>query len=245
MDKKELEQTLVLLKPDALKNSLTGYLLSQLSEFHSGLHFAGARIVAVSRILAEEHYAEHRGKAFYESLLDYITGSLHWENEPWKRRVVAIVYQGPDAIRKIRDIAGPTNPHAAREDKPGCIRALGTLVPIKDASGRVISDRMDNLIHASANPADAEREIKLWFTPGDIPPMMHAYETEICDTWYGYADGRLLTQPEPGAICLFAPGDVAWRSDLETLRRLAGGLETAESLNYVAAKYLINDTRIR
>lgn len=245
MDKKELEQTLVLLKPDALKNSLTGYLLSQLSEFHSGLHFAGARIVAVSRILAEEHYAEHRGKAFYESLLDYITGSLHWEDEPWKRRVVAIVYQGPDAIRKIRDIAGPTNPHAAREEKPGCIRALGTLVPIKDASGRVISDRMDNLIHASANPADAEREIKLWFTPGDIPPMMHAYETEICDTWYGYADGRLLTQPEPDAICLFAPGDVAWRSDLETLRRLAGGLETAESLNYVAAKYLINDTRIR
>jgi nucleoside-diphosphate kinase len=245
MDKKELEQTLVLLKPDALKNSLTGYLLSQLSEFHSGLHFAGARIVAVSRILAEEHYAEHQGKAFYESLLDYITGRLHWEEEPWKRRVVAIVYQGPDAIRKIRDIAGPTNPHVAREDKPGCIRALGTLVPIKDAAGRVISDRMDNLIHASANPADAEREIKLWFTPGDIPPMMHAYETEICDAWYGYTDGRLLTQSEPGAICLFAPGDVAWRSDLETLRRLAGGLETAESLNYVAAKYLINDTRIR
>ncbi|MBN2338495.1 MAG: nucleoside-diphosphate kinase [Acidobacteria bacterium] len=245
MDKKELEQTLVLLKPDALKNSLTGYLLSQLSEFHSGLHFAGARIVAVNRILAEEHYAEHRGKAFYESLLDYITGRLHWEDEPWKRRVVAIVYQGADAIRKIRDIAGPTNPHVAREDKPGCIRALGTLVPIKDTAGRVISDRMDNLIHASANPADAEREIKLWFTPGDIPPMMHAYETEICDAWHGYADGRLFTQSEPGAICLFAPGDVAWRSDLETLRRLAGGLETAESLNYVAAKYLINDARIR
>lgn len=243
MDKQELEQTLVLLKPDALKNSLTGYLLSQLSEFHSGLHLAGAKIVAVNRILGEEHYAEHRGKAFYESLLDYITGSLHYD-EAWKRRVVAIVYQGPGAILKIRAIAGPTNPHVARQDKPGCIRALGTLVPIKDAEGNTVSERMDNLIHASANPADAEREIKLWFSPADIPPMMHAYGTEVCDAWYGYAGGRLLTAPEPGSICLFAPGDVVWTSDLETLRRLARGLETAESLNYVAAKYLINDARI-
>ena len=57
MDQRELEQTLVLIKPDALQNSLTGYLLSQLSEFHSGLHFSAAKIVNVSRMLAEEHYA--------------------------------------------------------------------------------------------------------------------------------------------------------------------------------------------
>ena len=54
MDNKELEQTLVLIKPDALKNSLTGYVLSMLSEFHSGLRFAGAKIVHVSRMLAED-----------------------------------------------------------------------------------------------------------------------------------------------------------------------------------------------
>ena len=64
MNKSELEQTLVLLKPDALKNSLTGYLLSQLSEFHTGLHFSATKIVHVSKMLAEEHYAEHRGKVF-------------------------------------------------------------------------------------------------------------------------------------------------------------------------------------
>lgn len=62
---KELEQTLVLIKPDALKNSLTGYVLSFLSEVHTGLRFAGAKVVHVHKLLAEEHYAEHRGKVFF------------------------------------------------------------------------------------------------------------------------------------------------------------------------------------
>src|SRR5512137_1315022 len=121
---KELEQTLVLIKPDALKLSLTGYILMQLSEFHTGLRFAGAKIVHVSKMLAEEHYAEHRGKPFYPPLLDYIMGLLHYPDEPHKQRVIALVYQGPDAIKKLRDFAGPTNPHVAREQKPGCLRAL-------------------------------------------------------------------------------------------------------------------------
>ncbi|MEJ2696788.1 MAG: nucleoside-diphosphate kinase [Candidatus Sulfobium sp.] len=95
MENKEMEQTLVLIKPDALKNSLTGYVLSLLSEFHTGLRFAGAKIVHVSRMLAEEHYAEHRGKIFYPSLIDYITGRLHYPDQPQKRRVIAFVYQGP------------------------------------------------------------------------------------------------------------------------------------------------------
>jgi nucleoside-diphosphate kinase len=244
MDKKGLEQTLVLIKPDALKNSLTGYLLSQLSEFHSGLHFSGAKIVHVNTMLAEEHYAEHRGKVFYPSLLDYITGSLHYVDEPWRRRVIAIVYQGPNAIQKIRDIAGPTNPLVARQDKPGCIRALGTLVPIKDAAGNVIGERMDNLIHASANASDAEREIKLWFKPGDIPPLMHAYETEVSTECYCYKQGKLYTTHEPGSICLLAPGDTGWKTDLETLRRLNQGIPAASSLEFVAAKYLINNCRL-
>jgi nucleoside-diphosphate kinase len=244
MKKRELEQTLVLIKPDALKNSLTGYLLSQLSEFHSGLHFSGAKIVHVSRMLAEEHYAEHRGKVFYDSLLDYITGRLHYVDEPWRRRVIAIVYQGPDAIQKIRDIAGPTNPHVARQDRPGCIRALGTVVPLRDSEGNVVGERMDNLIHASANPDDAEREIKLWFKPGDIPPLMHAYATEVSAEYYSFKDGKLYATHEPGSICLLTPGDIAWQSDLETLHRLSRNAPTAFSLEYVAAKYLINDFRM-
>ena len=244
MNKSELEQTLVLIKPDALLNSLTGYLLSQLSEFHSGLHFSATKIVRVSKMLAEEHYAEHRGKVFYESLLDYITGTLHYPNEPWKRRVVAIAYQGRNAIKKIRDIAGPTNPHVAREEKPGCIRALGTVVIVKNPEGKEVGERMDNLIHASAVPEDAEREIKLWFIPADIPPLMHSYETEMSDAYYCYKNGKLFTSHEPGCICLLAPGDIAWKSDIEALRRISKGEPAAASLNSVAAKYLINDNRM-
>ena len=138
---KNLEQTLVLIKPDALKNSLTGYVLSQLSEYHTGLRFAAAKIVHVSKMLAEEHYAEHRGKVFYSSLIEHIRGQAHYPDEPWNRRVDAFVFIGPDAIKKIREIAGPTNPYEAREKRPGCIRSLGSLIPIKDAAGRCCSGR--------------------------------------------------------------------------------------------------------
>lgn len=240
MVSEERENSLVLIKPDAMKNSLTGYILSMLSEFHTGLRFAGAKIVSVNRILAEEHYDEHRGKFFFEPLLEYITGKLHYPDEPWKRRVIAFVYQGPEAIRKIRDIAGPTNPHEARVKKPGCIRALGTVVPVKNDKGEVIGERVDNLIHASANTADAEREIKLWFKPTDIPPHMRDYETEICDTHYYYQDGGLSTTYSPGGIGFLSPGDLAWKSDLESLRSHLAGAKAACSVNAVAAKYLIN-----
>ncbi len=240
---KEREQTLVLIKPDALKNSLTGYVLSQLSEFHTGLRFAGAKIVNVSKMLAVEHYAEHRGKVFFPSLLDYIMGLIHYPSEPWKHRVIAIVYQGPNATKKIRDIAGPTNPHFAREEKPGCIRALGTVVPIKDKAGNVIGERMDNLIHASGTDSEAEREIKLWFKPNDIPPLMHAYSTEVSDNYYYFKDSKLYMTREPGSICFLVPGDVAWKSDLEILRLLSQSLPAPYSLEAVVAKYLINEKR--
>jgi nucleoside-diphosphate kinase len=240
-DIKELAQTLVLIKPDALKNSLTGYVLSQLSEFHTGLRFAGAKIVHVNRMLAEEHYAEHKGKPFFPSLIEYIMGRSHYADEPWKRRVVAFVYQGIDAIKKMRDIAGPTNPHVARDKKPGCIRALGTVVTIKDENGTVIGDRMDNLIHASANDKDAEHEIKLWFKPNDIPPPMRLYETEITENHFYFKEGKLFTKHEPDSVCLFAPGDVAWKSDLAVLSKICNGEKPDLPLEAIAAKYLINN----
>jgi nucleoside-diphosphate kinase len=243
MDKKELEQTLVLIKPDALKNSLTGYVLSILSEFHTGLRFAGAKIVCVNRMLAEEHYAEHRGKVFFPALIEFIMGRSHYPDESWKRKVIAFVYQGADAVKKIREVAGPTNPHIARDQKPGCIRALGTLVSIKDATGNVIGERMDNLIHASATDSEAEREVKLWFKPNDIPPAMHAYPTEVNEEPYYFKDGKLLKAYEPGSICLLAPSDIAWKSDLEALRLLSQGQSAHCSLGAVAAKYLINENR--
>jgi nucleoside-diphosphate kinase len=240
MHKEEFEQTLVLIKPDALKNSLTGYVLSQLSEFHTSLRFAGAKIVHVSRMLAEEHYAEHRGKVFYPALIDYIMGLVHYPDVPGKRRVIAFVYQGPDAIKKVRDICGPTNPHVAREKRPGCIRALGTIVLLRDSEGNEIGERMDNLIHASAAKSDAEREIKLWFTPADIPPSMRVYPTEVCNSHYYMRDNKLSLTHEAGSRCLVAPGDVVWKSDLEALHLLYQGSSAPSSLETIAAKYLIN-----
>jgi len=241
MHKEEIEQTLVLIKPDALKNSLTGYVLSQLSEFHTGLRFAGAKIVNVGKMLAEEHYAEHRGKIFYPSLIEYIMGLLHYPENPEKRRVIALVYQGQDAVKKIREICGPTNPHVAREKKPGCIRALGTVVPLKDSAGNVIGERMDNLIHASASNAEAEREIKLWFAPADFPPFMRLYPVEVNkeDHFY-FKDGKIYNIHEPNSICLIAPGDIVWKSDLDALQSIKQRLSASTSIESVAAKYLIN-----
>jgi nucleoside-diphosphate kinase len=243
MRDKELDQTLVLIKPDALKNSLTGYVLSQLSQFHTGLYFAGTKVVHVSRMLAEEHYAEHRGKVFYASLIEYIMGHLHYPDEPRRQRVIAIVYQGPDAIEKVREISGPTNPHVARDTKPGCIRSLGTVAPLKNAAGEVIGERMDNLIHASATDEEAEREIKLWFRPRDIPPFMRIYATQQSEGHFYLKDNRLLTTYEPGSVTLLSPGNVAWESDLQALYLIYKGSPAPCSLETVVAKYLINRTR--
>lgn len=243
MKSEELEQTLVLIKPDALKNSLTGYVLLQLSEFHTGLRFAGTKIVHVSRMLAEEHYAEHKGKPFFPSLIQYIRGSIHNPTAPGLRRTIAFIYQGPGAIQKVRDIAGPTNPHVAREKKPGCIRALGTVVVIKDAAGNPIGDRIDNLIHASATAPEAEREIKLWFRPVDIPPLMRTYPTDVSQEHYYFKDNRLYLRHEPESVCLIAPGDIVWKSDLDALHLLSKEKPAPCTVQTVGAKYLMNEDR--
>ncbi|MCP4593656.1 MAG: hypothetical protein GY842_23205, partial [bacterium] len=176
----------------------------------------------------------------FPALLEYITGAVHYPDAAWKRRVIAIVYQGPNALYTIRQMAGPTNPHKARDEKPGCLRALGTVVPIYDADGKMISDRLDNLIHASANPEDAEREIKLWFLPHDIPPLMRGYATEVCPTHYYYKDEQLHNTYEPGSVFLLAPGDVVWKSDLDILQSHTPQTPVQGGLNKVIAKYLIN-----
>jgi nucleoside-diphosphate kinase len=205
------------------------------------LRFAGAKIVYVNTLLAGEHYAEHRGKFFFPSLLEYIQGKLHYPKEPWKRRVIAIVYQGPKAVTRLRELCGPTNPHKARDEKPGCIRSLGTVEILKDGAGKVLGERMDNLIHASANPADAEREIKLWFKPSDIPPAMQPYPTEHSKSHYYYKDGKLFDTYEAGRACVVASGDLAWKSDLEALGRLLRGEASEIPVESVVAKYLINE----
>jgi nucleoside-diphosphate kinase len=241
MSQEEISQTLVLIKPDALKLSLTGYVLSQLSEFHTGLRFAAAKIVHVSRMLAEEHYAEHKGKYFYPPLIEYLMGRIHHRDMPLRRRVIAFVYSGPNAVATVRKIAGPTSPHMARDTAPGTIRALGTVVPVKDETGKVIGERMDNLIHASATEEEAEREIKLWFEPKDIMPAMRKYATATCPEPFYLKDGRLLAVSEPGCACFLAEGNLAWQSDLDALQLMKQGRPAPRSLDAVVAKYLINE----
>jgi nucleoside-diphosphate kinase len=238
----DMELTMVLIKPDALKLSLTGYILSQFSEFHTQLRFAGMKVVHVTRRLAEIHYAEHKGQPYYETLLNYLMGRIHYAALPHRRRVIAIVYSGPQAIQRIRQIAGPTNPHHARDRQPGTIRALGTVVPIRNEKGEIIGERLDNLVHASDSPQSAEREIKLWFKPNDIMPFMRIYPTVRCERHYYLVGERLCNDYHPGAICLMAPGDVAWESDLKLLERIERGEEPEENVWIVAAKYQINES---
>ena len=239
----DLEQSLVLIKPDALKLSLTGYILTQLSEFHTGLRLAATKIVHLSQMLAEEHYAEHRGKSFYPALIDYITGRVHYPEAVERRRVVAVVYSGPGAVQKIREISGPTSPHVARDTAPGVIRALGTVVPIKNAEGKVVAERLDNLVHASATPAEAEREVKLWFTPPDMMPFMWPYPTAVAENHF-YLQGRAVTtEYRTGATLLVGPGQTMWQSDLDALVGFARGQAVAVSIESVVAKYFINTAR--
>ena len=144
-----IEQTLVLIKPDGLKKSLTGNVLTRLSE--TKLDIVAAKIVKVSRELAERHYAHMKDKPFYEELLKYIMGEYH------KRKVMALIYWGEDAISKVRAICGSTNPEEADP------------VSIRGAYGRITTKGVyENVIHASTNEEEAEREIKLWFQPDEI-----------------------------------------------------------------------------
>ena len=127
------QATLIIIKPDGLKKSLTGNILTRLSE--TKLKIIGAKIVHVSDELAHQHYAHLKEKKFYPELIKYITGKLHGDN-----RVMALVYWGPEAIAKVRDIAGSTNPEEANP------------VSIRGAYGRILTSGLfENVVHASSN----------------------------------------------------------------------------------------------
>lgn len=157
--KTKSEQLLVLVKPDGLKKSLTGNILTKLSE--TKLIIIGAKIVRVSRKLAEEHYYHLKDKPFFGELVEYIQGKHHH-----CERVMALVYQGQDAIRRVRAIAGATNPEEA---EPTSIRG---------SYGRITTKGVyENVIHASSDPKEAEREIKLWFSPDEIVVPIYPVKT--------------------------------------------------------------------
>jgi nucleoside-diphosphate kinase len=145
-----VQQTLVLIKPDAMKRHLMGPVLTKLEE--AKLQLVAAKLVLVSEKLANEHYKDHVGKPFFTQLVEYITGKLHG-NTP----VMALVYRGDDSIQKIRNLSGNTNPEKAEMDT------------VRGSFGRITTAGVfENVLHASANPAEAEYEINLWFKPEEI-----------------------------------------------------------------------------
>jgi nucleoside-diphosphate kinase len=160
-----IEQLLILIKPDGVKKSLTGNILTKLSE--ARMLIIGAKAVKVSKELAESHYYQLKDKPFFGELVDYIQGKVY--GEPWDR-VLAFVYQGEDAIVRMRKIAGATNPEEADP------------VSIRGAYGRITTKGVyENVVHCSSDPSEAEREIKLWFKPEEIVKSIYTTEKIIVE----------------------------------------------------------------
>jgi len=152
-----VEATLVLIKPDGLKKSLTGNILTRLSE--TKLEIAAAKMVHVTRELAVQHYSHLHDKPFFEELIRYIMGELHD-----RRKVMAMVYTGDGALQKVRELSGATNPEEADS------------VSIRGAYGRITTSGVyENVIHCSSDSEEAEREIKLWFSPDEIVYDVYPY----------------------------------------------------------------------
>ncbi|MCL5265924.1 MAG: nucleoside-diphosphate kinase [Chloroflexi bacterium] len=136
-----MERTLVIIKPDGVQRALTGPILARFES--RGLRIAALKFMQIDRDLAERHYAIHKGKFFYEELVNYITSGP----------VAVMVLEGTEGIRVVRAMVGATRPHEAA---PGTIRGDFALTGLR------------NLIHASDSPDTATAEIDLFFSPNEI-----------------------------------------------------------------------------
>jgi len=155
------QSCLVIIKPDGLLKSLTGNIISKLSE--TELKIIAAKIISVNKELAETHYAELKEKnpEIFEAVIDYIMGKHHTP------RVLAMVYHGEDAINKIRKLVGETNPEKADP------------ISIRGKYGRINNETgvMENCVHASDSEEAAKEEIKLWFKPHEIVKELYPVKT--------------------------------------------------------------------
>lgn len=136
-----MERSLVLVKPDGVQRALIGEVISRLER--RGLRLVGAKFMQVSRELAETHYAIHKGKPFYDGLIEYIISAP----------VMAMVWEGPNAVAAIRQTMGSTRP---TEAAPGSLRHDFAL-----EVGR-------NLTHASDTVENGEKEAALWFKKEEL-----------------------------------------------------------------------------
>ncbi|AET65835.1 nucleoside diphosphate kinase [Desulfosporosinus orientis DSM 765] len=144
-----MERTFIMLKPDAVQRGLVGEVINRFEK--KGLKLVGMKLIQVDRALAEEHYAEHRGKGFFEPTVSYIMSSP----------VVAMVWEGKNGVALARELMGATNPANAN---PGSIRGMYGM------------DISRNVIHGSDSVASAEREIALYFRPEELADYVKAGE---------------------------------------------------------------------
>ncbi len=133
------ETTLVLVKPDGLERGLAGEILSRFER--RGLSLRGARLLKVTRPMARRHYAEHKGKPFFDGLVDFITSAP----------VLALAVSGESAISVVRDMMGATDP---LDSAPGTIR------------GDLALELSQNIVHGSDSRESARRELGLFFPDG-------------------------------------------------------------------------------
>jgi nucleoside-diphosphate kinase len=131
-----VDQTLILVKPDAFARGLTGEIVSRFER--KGLRIAAMRLLTVDQELAERHYAEHEGKPFFKELVEFITSGP----------IVAFALEGEQAVVAARQVIGATNP---LEAAPGSIR------------GDFAREVGQNLVHGSDSPQSAAREVELFF----------------------------------------------------------------------------------
>lgn len=136
-----MQQTLVLLKPDALERRLVGEIISRLEG--RGLKIVATKMIWVDEALANRHYAVHEGKTFFEGLVEFITSGP----------IIAAVFEGEDAVAEVRRVMGETDP---ARSAPGTIR------------GDLAQDIGRNLIHGSDSEETAEKEIALFFSKTEI-----------------------------------------------------------------------------
>ncbi len=136
-----MERTLVLVKPDGVQRGLVGEVIARLER--RGLRLVAAKFMQVSKELAETHYAIHKGKPFYDGLISYIISAP----------VMAMVWEGPNAVAAVRQTMGATRP---TEAAPGTLRHDFAL-----EVGR-------NLTHASDEVANGEKEVALWFKKEEL-----------------------------------------------------------------------------
>jgi nucleoside-diphosphate kinase len=160
-----IEKTLLVVKPDGVQRGLTGEILKRFETV--GLKLVGMKMMWVDENLAGIHYAdvkERRGEKVFAGVLDLITMGP----------VVAIVFEGVDAVATVRKICGPTEPHAAM---PGTIR--GDFAHVSFAYSDKIDQAVRNVVHASGTRDEAKREIDLWFKSEEIHdyPSVHEIHT--------------------------------------------------------------------